>query len=105
MTTITDQRTIELAANQTAGSRSLIAATAFLILAAQNSVNNPGEAMERYENAHTQGTETQPRFLEMVEADVFSQINRIYDDILQNQVELDADAKRALYTDLWDLYA
>ena len=36
---------------------------------------------------------------------VFSQINRIYDDLLQNQVVLDPEAKRALYTDLWDLYA
>lgn len=36
--------------------------------------------------------------------DVFKQINRVYDDLLVNQVELDLDSKRVLYSNLWDLY-
>lgn len=36
--------------------------------------------------------------------DVFKQINRVYDDLLLNQVELDHDSKHLLYANLWDLY-
>lgn len=32
------------------------------------------------------------------------QINRVYEELLKNQIELDPDAKKALYSNLWDLY-
>jgi hypothetical protein len=37
------------------------------------------------------------------ERDILQQIHRVYDDLLQTQVDLDADAKRALYSNLWDV--
>nr|WP_281720291.1 hypothetical protein [Nitrosomonas nitrosa] len=55
--------------------------------------------------AGTEGTLARPHSLEINELDVFKQINRIYDNLLVNQVELDNDSKLALYSDLWDLYS
>lgn len=35
---------------------------------------------------------------------LFQAINSVYDDLLENQKELDAEAKNILYDNLWDLY-
>ena len=52
----------------------------------------------------TSGTASQAVSLEVRDIDLFRQINRIYDDLLKNQQDLDPDSKRALYANLWDLY-
>ncbi len=52
----------------------------------------------------TQGTISQSLSLQITAMDLFSQINRVYDNLLKNQIDLDADSKRALYANLWDLY-
>jgi len=52
----------------------------------------------------TGGTVSQPISLQISELDIFNEINRLYDDLLRNQIELDPDSKHALYANLWDLY-
>ncbi len=42
--------------------------------------------------------------LEITDIDVFNQVNRVYDELLKNQVDLDTESKRALYQNLWNLY-
>ncbi len=53
----------------------------------------------------TSGTISQAISLEIRDIDLFQQINRIYDDLLKNQKDLDAESKYALYSNLWDLYS
>lgn len=52
----------------------------------------------------TSGTVSEAISLEIHDIDLFRQLNRIYDDLLRNQQDLDPDSKRALYANLWDLY-
>jgi hypothetical protein len=42
--------------------------------------------------------------LQASEMELLFEMNRIYDDLLKNQVELDVDSKRTLYSNLWDFY-
>jgi hypothetical protein len=103
--TISESKTRELEARGTTGST--IARTAALGLAliiAQHSLPHRDVTPGAIKLTGTEGTISQPMALQINELDVFSQINRVYDDLLRNQVELDSDSKRALYTNLWDLY-
>ncbi len=52
----------------------------------------------------TEGTLAELFSLQITERDVFTQLNRVYEDLLRNQMELDPEAKRVLYANLWDLY-
>lgn len=54
--------------------------------------------------AGTEGTFEKSHSLEISEIDIFKQINRIHDNLIENQVELDYDSKHALYSNLWNLY-
>jgi hypothetical protein len=105
VTTIVEDKTRELDAAGTAGSR-VIAGTAvtLAILLAQYSFS-PVALNERViTSLGTQGTLAQTQSLQITAVHLFNQINRVYDDILKNQTELDRDAKHALYVNLWDLY-
>jgi len=52
----------------------------------------------------TEGTLARAISLEINEIDLFKQINRIHDELLRNQRDLDVDSRRALYQNLWELY-
>lgn len=103
--TILEQKKQELEARGTTGS-TLIATTALslALLLAQYSYSPVTVDDRNVKFALTEGTVSQPLSLRLSEMDLFDQINRLYDDMLKNQVELDADSKRALYKNLWDLY-
>lgn len=103
--TILEQKKQELEARGTTGS-TLIATTALslALLFAQYSYSPVTVDDRDVKFALTEGTVLQPLSLRLSEMDLFDQINRLYDDMLKNQVELDADSKRALYKNLWDLY-
>src|SRR5205823_6379785 len=58
----------------------------------------------RYLAAHTLGSEAEIRCLRVTEVDLFSQLNRVYDHLHKEQVDLDADIRRIVYGSLWDLY-
>jgi len=59
----------------------------------------------RYLAARTIGSEVEIRCLKVTQADLFSQINRIYEHLLNEQVDLDVDVRRIVYGSLWDLYS
>ena len=105
--TISDTKRQELEARGTTGS-SLLATTA--LVAAFTLAQYTESPI--YENppslirlSGTEGTVTKSHSLEISEIDILKQINRIHDNLLKNQVELDYDSKHALYSNLWDLYS
>lgn len=103
--TISDSRCRELEARGTAGST--LAKTALLSLVlvlAQYAAPLRELDLSRVQLIRTAGTVSEPSSLQINEMDIFEQINRVYDDLLVNQVELDAESKRVLYANLWDLY-
>jgi len=53
----------------------------------------------------TDGTMTQAISAEITELDIIRQINRVFDDLLRNQVDLDIESKRVLYVNRWALYS
>lgn len=62
------------------------------------------EERDNIQLAGTKGTFKNPFAAQLEEMDLFKQINRIYDHLLKDQIALDAVSKRALYSNLWDLY-
>jgi hypothetical protein len=104
--TVLESKIQELDANATAaGSSSLIAtALAVALLIAQYSHLPVLIEDGKTGNRGTSGTISHAISLEVSEIDLFRQINRVYDDLLKNQQDLDPDSKRALYANLWDLY-
>ena len=103
--TISESKTRELEARGTAGSTLVrTAALSLALLIAQHSLPQREVDSSEIKLTGTEGTVLQTMTLQLNELDVFSQVNRVYDDLLKNQVELDSDSKRALYANLWDLY-
>jgi hypothetical protein len=104
--TVLEQKTRELEAQGTVGY--LIVTTTALGLAVALAQHSYSPAVLSEQQNITliaaEGTRSEALASEINELDLFQQINRVYDDLLKNQVELDADSKRALYTQLWDLY-
>lgn len=103
---VLESKAQELDANATAGSTLISTAltVALTLLTAQYShlPVQPEESRTQYRG--TSGTISEAISLEVRDVDLFQQINRIYDYLLKNQQDLDPDSKRALYTNLWDLY-
>jgi hypothetical protein len=105
--TVLESNEQELDANATAAGSSLFATTltvALALLIAQYShlpvpIEDSGTLYRG-----TSGTVSEAISLEVRDIDLFRQINRIYDDLVRNQQDLDPDSKRALYANLWDLY-
>jgi hypothetical protein len=103
--TITEDKIEELDAHGTAGVTAVtITALGLILLFAQYSVVPIDLQDKRIYLPGTQGTISRPLSLEISEIDLFNQVNRIYDELLKNQIELDTDSKRALYGNLWNLY-
>lgn len=104
---IVEQQAAALQARSTSGLSSLGVTTALgLALALSQPTTLPTLVPERGELVgHTLGTSAEISALSITEADLFAEINRIYDDLLKAQVDLDLEAKRMLYGSLWDLYS
>ena len=105
--TITDQRQIEFQARGSSGSswRATTALSIALIFAQYANGLHLDTAERRPSPTLIQGTAARAESLRITELDLFAQINRIFDGLLKTQVDLDSDARRALYENLWDLYA
>lgn len=58
----------------------------------------------RIQSNRTEGTASEPIFLQVNEVALFNQINRIYDELLKNQIDLDVESKRAIYANRRNLY-
>jgi hypothetical protein len=103
--TVIESKNQELDVYATAAGSTLIATTltVALLIAQYSHLPVPLEDSETLFRG-TSGTISQAISLEIRDIDLFRQINRIYDDLLKNQQDLDRDSKRALYANLWDLY-
>ena len=103
--TATEDKIRELDSNGTAGVTAVtITALGIALLSAQYSVMPIDLRDKHIYLPGTQGTISRTLSLEISEIDLFHQVNRIYDELLKNQIELDTDSKRALYGNLWNLY-
>lgn len=103
---ISDSTYLGLDARGTAGStivKSAILSLALILAQYPVSRSDSGEGSVRL--AGTEETLAGSFTLRATEMELLLEMNRIYDDLLSNQVDLDIDAKRALYSNLWDLYA
>lgn len=103
--TISEQTQEALEARGTAGSsivKTTALAVAIMCARYYASIVPP---TDRVVVLQTPGSFSAAASLGVDERDIFTQFHRVYDELLQNQIELDADAKRALYENLWDLYA
>lgn len=103
---ISDHRQAELEARSSFGS-SLGVATALGVLLAFSQPATPPSliAERRIILGGMSGTAGEVLSLVITETDLFTQIDRVYDDLLKGQVDLDFDAKQILYGRLWDLYS
>lgn len=104
---ISDSTYLGLEARGTAGSTIVKSAVLSLALVlAQYPVSRFDSGDSRVRLAGTEETIARSfTTLRATELELLSEMNRIYDDLLGDQVELDIDAKRTLYSNLWDLYA
>ena len=106
--TISDNERLKLDVRGTNGS--LFLTTTCLAVAltlAQYNASHIGEKLPGSSNirlAGTEGTVAKSNSLEINEIDIFKQLYRIHDNLIENQVELDYDSKHALYSNLWNLY-
>lgn len=102
---ILEDRRDRLEVHATAGSTLIPkGAVSIALLIAQYSFNPIVVDSNYLKSFGTQATLSRCLSTEISYVDVFKQINRVYDDLLVNQVELDLDSKRVLYANLWDLY-
>ena len=105
--TISDNERLKLEARGTTGS--LFVTTAALALTLTLAQYSGSHICEKPPGsirlAGTEGTVGKSYSMEIDEIDIFNQINRIHDNLLENQVELDYDSKHVLYSNLWNLYS
>ena len=104
---ISDSTYLGLEARGTAGS-TIVKSAMILSLAlvlAQYPVSRFDSEESSVRLAGTDETLANPFTLQATEMELLLEMNRIYDNLLSNQVDLDIDSKRALYSNLWDLYA
>ena len=103
--TILHEKKQEFEARGTQGS-TLVRTTALSVVLALAQYSSPVVSIDhtRIEVRRTEGTISQPRSFQLDEFDLFNQINRVYNDLLRNQIDLDSESKRAFYVNLWDLY-
>jgi hypothetical protein len=103
---LSEHRRAELEAYSTSGSAvGKTIALSLLLLFSQPTTWPTAITGRRFAPGGTIGTGAEVLSLRITEADLFLQINRIYDELLKNQIDLDLEAKRALYSNLWDLYS
>jgi hypothetical protein len=106
MMPISDSAYLGLEARGTAGSTIIQSAILTLAIAlAQHPVSRLDSGESTIRLVGTEESLTQSFLLQPTEMEWLLEMNRIYDDLLKNQVELDIEAKQALYSNLWDLYS
>jgi len=101
------RREAELEARGTIGAtvRKATTALGLLFLVSQPSPSLAALPERRFLGTRTLGTGAEILCLKISEADLFFQINRIYDELHRGQVDLDADSRQTLYENLWSLYS
>lgn len=100
-----EEKNERLDVHGTAGSTLFpITALSLTLLLAQYSFSPVEVNDRRVELRGTEATLSRALLSQIDSMDLFRQINRVYDDLQKNLVELDADSKRALYENLWNLY-
>jgi hypothetical protein len=102
---LSDYRRAELEARGTSGSSLRATALGLLLAFSQPTMPLILIPQRRVVLGQTPGTAAEVMSLRITEADLFFQINRVYDDLLKLQEDLDRDAKQVLYGRLWDLYS
>jgi hypothetical protein len=102
---ISDSTYLGLEARGTTGSTLAKSAILSLVLVlAQYPISRLDSGESNVRLADTVETLSEPFFSQATEMDLLLEMNRVYDDLLRNQIELDIDSKRTLYSNLWDLY-
>jgi hypothetical protein len=108
MTTLTDQALRQHASLEARGSSgSTLKASAALtlwLLAQQGYTAHAAPADKHVFSHETMGTGTAIVSLRITEQDVLAQLARVYRTLSSEQMDLDADARRVLYANLWSLY-
>jgi hypothetical protein len=100
--TISESKLSEIEVGNTSGSvLTTTALSLMLLMANYGPIQKPDEWIIL---SKTEGTVSEPLSLQISAGDVFSQLNRVYGDLLRDQVELDLESKKVLYANLWDLY-
>ena len=103
--TVTDKISEEMVAHSTSGSSYAGSTALSLILLCTQMASSPLiQETPQYTHSGTSGSVIQPESLNVDAVDVFFALNRIYDELLTNQVDLDSTSKQAIYDNLWDLY-
>lgn len=77
------------------------------LLVGQYQIEKPSEeeTLFRSSNNASDGTfQTTKSEQTVSQLELFSSINRLYDQLLVDQTDLDGQAKEILYSNLWDLY-
>ena len=102
---ILDSTYCALEARGTTGSTIVKSALLGLVIAlAQYPAPRVDSGESRVRLGGTEETFTVPFILQVTEMDLLVEMSRVHNAILENQVELDIDSKRVLYSNLWDLY-
>jgi hypothetical protein len=102
---ISDSTYLGFEARGTTGSTIMkSAALTLAIVLAQYPISRLDSGESSIRLAGTEETLARPLMLQTTEMDLLLEMNRVYNDLLGNQVDLDIDSKRVLYSNLWDLY-
>jgi hypothetical protein len=109
MTTLSDEtlrRQVGLEARGTSGSTLKATSTALglLLLTLQAGSGLAASPEKRVFGGETVGTGTEIVSLRITQQDLVAQLSRVYRALSSQQVELDAEASRVLYQNLWSLY-
>jgi|SRR3990172_1174576 len=109
MTTLSDLTLRQEAALDARGSsgstlKATSAAIGLLLMANQASSGFAATPDRRLLGGETRGTGTEVVSLRITRQDLLAQLSRVYSALSTEQVDLDAEASRILYQNLWSLY-
>jgi len=109
MTTVSEQTLNQHAALDARGSsgstlKTTSAAIGLLMLTHQASSGFTAAPEKRVFRGGTIGTGTEIVSLRITQQDLLAQLSRVYRALSTEQVDLDAEASRILYQNLWSLY-
>ena len=109
MTTLSDLTAHQQAALEARGSsgstlKATSAAIGLLLLTHQPSSGLAAAADKRMLAGETLGTGTEIVSLRITQQDLLAQLSRVFRTLSTEQVDLDAEASRILYQNLWSLY-
>ena len=103
---ISDSTYLGLEAQGTAGSTIVKSAILSLVIVlAQYPVFRFDSGESGVQLGGTEESLARPFSLQATDFELLLEMNRVYDELLRSQVDLDIEAKRALYSNIWDLYS